>query len=114
MFIRRYKGFLIFTSQKIDEFLKTIAIQLLAAYKLIFSGYMGWSCRFYPTCSVYAMGCYKKYSFIKATYFTFKRLIRCRPLSNACGFDPVPDELNNSSCSSHVYKKSIVLLKGEQ
>jgi len=34
-------------------------------------------CRFYPTCSEYAIGCFRKYGFLKATLKTLKRVLKC-------------------------------------
>ena len=49
---------------------------------------MGWNCRFYPTCSSYSKEAYQKYSFVKATKLTFKRVLSCRPFGRE-GYDPV-------------------------
>lgn len=46
-------------------------------------------CRFYPTCSEYAYQCFQRYSFLKASWLTFKRLCRCHPFCLG-GHDPVP------------------------
>lgn len=46
-------------------------------------------CRFYPTCSHYAMECYEKFNFVKASALTAWRLIRCNPL-HKMAYDPVP------------------------
>ncbi|MBE7060655.1 MAG: membrane protein insertion efficiency factor YidD [Ruminococcaceae bacterium] len=37
------------------------------------------SCRFYPTCSQYALMCYERFNFFKATGLTIWRLLRCNP-----------------------------------
>lgn len=46
-------------------------------------------CRFYPTCSHYAMECYEKFNFVKASALTLWRLMRCNPL-HKMAYDPVP------------------------
>lgn len=46
-------------------------------------------CRFTPTCSHYAKGCYEKFNFFKASFLTAKRLLKCNPLFKP-GYDPVP------------------------
>lgn len=46
-------------------------------------------CRYYPSCSNYAKGCYEKFNFVKASLLTLWRLIRCNPF-HKCGYDPVP------------------------
>lgn len=47
------------------------------------------SCRFYPTCSNYALEAIKKYGSLKGTWLTVKRILRCNPFCNG-GYDPVP------------------------
>lgn len=46
-------------------------------------------CRFIPTCSQYAKECYQKFNFVKASFLTTKRLLKCNPFFK-CGYDPVP------------------------
>ncbi len=43
-------------------------------------------CRFYPTCSFYALECFEKHSFLVAFLMTIKRLLKCHPL-NKGGID---------------------------
>lgn len=50
---------------------------------------MGNQCRFYPTCSCYAIDAFTHYQFFKATYLTLNRLWRCQPFYQG-GLDPVP------------------------
>ena len=45
------------------------------------------SCRYYPTCSEYALLCLNKYTFTKALYLITKRILRCNPFSKG-GYDP--------------------------
>lgn len=46
-------------------------------------------CKYYPTCSNYALESYQKFNFFKATFLTIYRIIRCNPFSKG-GYDPVP------------------------
>ncbi len=46
-------------------------------------------CRFIPTCSEYALGCYEQFGFFRATLLTVWRILRCNPFSKG-GLDPVP------------------------
>lgn len=45
-------------------------------------------CRFYPTCSQYALDALEKYGVLKGGFMAIKRILRCNPL-NEGGFDPV-------------------------
>lgn len=47
------------------------------------------SCRFYPTCSSYALEAYRVHGFLKGTVLTMWRILRCNPFCKG-GFDPVP------------------------
>nr|WP_231857100.1 membrane protein insertion efficiency factor YidD [Paracholeplasma brassicae] len=48
-------------------------------------------CRHTPTCSTYAIGCYERFNFVKATYLTSKRVLTCNPLFKP-KYDPVPEK----------------------
>lgn len=47
------------------------------------------TCRFYPTCSSYAIEAFETRGFFAGFVLTVWRILRCSPLS-PCGFDPVP------------------------
>ncbi|HLX11875.1 MAG TPA: membrane protein insertion efficiency factor YidD [Bacteroidota bacterium] len=47
------------------------------------------SCRFYPTCSSYALEAFEKRGFFRALYLSVRRLLRCHPFHPG-GYDPVP------------------------
>lgn len=49
-------------------------------------------CRFFPSCSNYALECYRKFGFLKASLLTAWRILRCNPLSKG-GYDPVPKSM---------------------
>lgn len=59
------------------------------AYRLLLSPWLGSSCRFFPTCSAYAMQALEEHGATAGTYMTLRRLARCHPLC-AGGHDPVP------------------------
>lgn len=46
------------------------------------------SCRFYPTCSQYAIDAVNKYGAAKGVWLTLKRLLKCHPFHPG-GYDPV-------------------------
>ena len=68
--------------------MKLIAIYFLRGYKLIISPLLPPSCRFSPTCSVYAAEAIGKYGFFKGAVLGLKRLLRCHPFATG-GYDPV-------------------------
>lgn len=65
-----------------------IATLLIKAYKYLISPMLPSSCRFYPSCSEYALEAFDKYGFIKGFWLTLKRIGRCHPLCDG-GYDPV-------------------------
>lgn len=46
-------------------------------------------CKHYPSCSNYALECYQKFGFIKASFLSGFRILRCNPLTKKV-YDPVP------------------------
>lgn len=59
-------------------------------------------CRFYPSCSHYALQAIRIHGVFKGLWLTCRRLLRCHPWSDG-GYDPVlldigQTEMNNESC----------------
>lgn len=69
--------------------MKRIAIWLLRGYKIAISPLLPPACRFYPTCSEYALEAVTRYGVLKGSWLAARRLLRCHPF-HAGGFDPVP------------------------
>ena len=47
-------------------------------------------CRFYPTCSQYALEAITKYGALKGGYLAVRRILRCHPFYKGDLNDPVP------------------------
>ena len=45
-------------------------------------------CRFYPTCSQYAIDAINKYGIVKGSFLAIKRILKCHPF-NRGGYDPI-------------------------
>ncbi len=58
-------------------------------YRLLISPLFPPSCRFYPTCSQYAIEAIEKHGAFKGSLLAVKRIGRCHPF-NPGGYDPVP------------------------
>ena len=69
---------------------------LIRGYQLAISPLFGPRCRFYPSCSHYAIQAIDAHGALHGTWLTIKRISRCHPF-NAGGFDPVP-------CSKHSHE----------
>jgi hypothetical protein len=65
------------------------AIALIRLYQMTLSRILPSSCRFTPSCSVYAVEAYKKHGFLRGTGLAAWRILRCNPF-NKGGYDPVP------------------------
>ncbi|HMV44873.1 MAG TPA: membrane protein insertion efficiency factor YidD [Leptospiraceae bacterium] len=73
-----------------------IAILLIHIYKKFISPLLPGACRFYPSCSEYALQAFKEYGFLKAFYLTVNRVSRCNPMSEGY-FDPLPPNPNKKN-----------------
>ena len=62
---------------------------LIRGYQLAVSPLLGPRCRFYPSCSHYAIEAIELHGALHGTWLTIKRISRCHPW-NEGGFDPVP------------------------
>jgi putative membrane protein insertion efficiency factor len=68
---------------------------LIRGYQLAISPLLGPRCRFYPSCSHYAMEAIETHGAGRGVWLTIKRISRCHPWHEG-GFDPVPACLNHS------------------
>lgn len=71
--------------------MKKILINSILFYKKhisIFFEKNGTNCKFYPTCSEYAIQAIEKYGSIKGSFISIKRILRCNPFSKG-GYDPL-------------------------
>jgi len=62
---------------------------LIRVYQVALSPLLGPNCRYYPTCSQYAIEALEIHGSLKGTWLTIKRIGRCHPWHEG-GFDPVP------------------------
>jgi uncharacterized protein len=67
------------------------ALSALRFYKAYLSLFVGGSCRFAPTCSMYAYEAVERFGVARGSWLALKRLLRCHPLSGRFGYDPVPE-----------------------
>lgn len=69
-------------------------IALIVFYQKFISPLRSAACRFYPSCSDYAIQSIQRFGAIKGSRFAICRILRCHPF-NAGGYDPVPDKNYN-------------------
>ena len=71
------------------QFILTALIKL---YKYFISPALGNVCRFYPSCSSYALEAVERHGSVCGSYLTLKRLSKCHPFHEG-GIDPVPEKI---------------------
>jgi putative membrane protein insertion efficiency factor len=71
-------------------------IAVIRAYQLLISPLTPPSCRFYPSCSTYAVTALARFGPLKGSWLTIRRLGRCHPW-NRGGIDHVPERTAKSS-----------------
>lgn len=70
--------------------MKKILLGIIRFYQKYLSGAKGYSsCKYYPTCSRYAIEAIEKYGTFKGGRLAAWRILRCNPFSKG-GYDPVP------------------------
>ena len=70
--------------------MKKLFLSLIYFYQKHISSCTAPSCRFYPTCSNYALEAINKYGALKGGWLALKRLLRCNPFYKGNYYDPVP------------------------
>ncbi len=69
--------------------MKRILVALLRAYQYAVSPLLGRNCRYFPSCSEYAVEAVEKHGAFKGGWLGVKRVCRCHPWHPG-GYDPVP------------------------
>lgn len=69
--------------------MRKAAIGLIKVYRYAISPLMANHCRFYPTCSCYALEAIEQHGTAKGSWLALRRLGRCHPWHTG-GYDPVP------------------------
>lgn len=78
---------------------------LVLAYRYGLSPLLGPRCRFYPSCSAYALGAIDEHGALRGAYLALRRILRCHPWHEG-GYDPVPartDPGRHSHCKSPLH-----------
>ena len=69
--------------------MKRVLLVLIGAYRVLLSPVLAPSCRFYPTCSAYAVEAIELHGPLRGSWLTVKRILKCHPWHSG-GVDPVP------------------------
>jgi putative membrane protein insertion efficiency factor len=68
---------------------KQLLILIVRGYQVVLSPHLPAACRYYPTCSHYAIEALGKHGALRGGWLAVKRIARCHPFRPG-GFDPVP------------------------
>ena len=75
----------------LSYFFRRLVVGFIKAYRYWLSPFLPASCRFYPSCSAYALESYKRFGFWKGSYLSLRRILKCNPFHPG-GVDPVPGD----------------------
>jgi len=70
--------------------MKGLFLALIRFYQRHISPGLPRRCRFYPTCSQYAVEAIEKYGPVKGLWLALRRFLRCHPFYKGSNYDPVP------------------------
>lgn len=68
-----------------------ILLALVRAYQIVLGPFLGGACKFYPSCSQYAIEAVQRHGARHGVVLALRRLGRCHPFTHG-GNDPVPEE----------------------
>ena len=71
--------------------MKTLMVRFIKFYQKNISANTSSKCKYFPTCSNYAIEALQIHGFLKGTLLAVWRVLRCNPFSRG-GFDPVPEK----------------------
>lgn len=79
-----------FNPTLLDLGMKMLLIWLIQGYRLFISPLFPPTCRFQPTCSMYAIQAIERFGVFRGGWMAIMRILRCHPFHPG-GYDPVPD-----------------------
>lgn len=71
--------------------MRTVLLALLSLYQRTISPLFGPTCRYYPTCSEYAVVAVRRFGAVRGSWLAARRLGRCHPWTPG-GVDHVPHD----------------------
>lgn len=69
--------------------MKPLLLALIRFYQFAISPLLGQRCRFFPSCSEYAVEAIERHGILRGGWLGLRRLSHCHPW-HAGGYDPVP------------------------
>ena len=68
---------------------RTALILAVRGYQVALSPLFPPACRYFPTCSQYAIDALERHGAVRGSWLAVRRILRCHPLRPG-GYDPVP------------------------
>jgi len=69
---------------------RNVCVAILVVYRAVISPLYGDVCRYYPSCSRYAMEAIQQHGAVRGIWFGARRILRCHPWA-AGGVDDIPE-----------------------
>lgn len=69
--------------------MKTLLVLFVRGYQVSIGELLPPACRYYPSCSVYAIEALERYGASRGSWLALRRIGRCHPYHSG-GYDPVP------------------------
>ena len=88
---------------------RNICVAILVAYRAVISPLYGDVCRYYPSCSSYALQAMQQHGVVRGAWLGARRILRCHPWA-AGGVDDIPEPLSRLATT----RAGFVLARKEQ
>ena len=87
--------------------MKRFFLWMLRGYRRWISPAKRPCCRYYPTCSAYAVESIEKHGALRGGWLAIRRVFRCHPFHEG-GYDPVPDvyPIGGSRAAKRIHYKN--------
>lgn len=80
--------------------MKNLCLLFVRAYQVLLGPLMGGACRYYPSCSNYALEAIERHGARRGSWLAVRRVLRCHPFVHG-GVDLVPETPEESGPRGH-------------